>query len=238
MVSDNGGTSPGVPLELFEGIGRAVYEVTSHDPSQVEDCHVPVLFEADSGRTANARATVRAGLAPRSSIFVPSADAPRPRFAAPPASRETTVGVAGCGSTLMFPFVTNQAGFTTGIVITHGSRQALTGGSNEQAGSCDLHYYGATAEGEEVLLIQYSTMIDPGDQLVFTLSGGNPVRNIIGTNQFQGYMMAVCGNPHARGYVFISDGFGGIADLAMGYLAPVVPVGPDGKRLVHAEDLR
>ena len=143
--------------------------------------------------------------------------------------------VAGCDTTLVFPFVTNQAGFTTGIVITNGSRQALAGASGGQAGSCDVHYYGATAEGREVLLIQHSTMIDAGDQLVFTLSGGNSGRNILGTNQFQGYMMAVCGNPRARGYAFISDGFGGIADLGMGYLAPVVRLGSNGKRLAGSE---
>lgn len=238
VVSPSGGGSSGVPVDLSNGLGQAVYEVISHDPAQVEDCHLPVRFEADSGRTASARATFRAGLAPRSSVFVASGDAPQPRFTAPSSGQETVVGFASCGTTLMFPFVTNQAGFTTGIVITPGSRQALTGISHEQAGSCDLHYYGATAEGEEVLLIQHSTMIDPGDQLVFTLSGGNPDRNILGTNQFQGYMMAICGNPDARGYVFISDGFGGIADLAMGYLAPVVPVGSDGKRLVPSEDTR
>lgn len=235
VVSTGGATARSVEVDLLDGVGRAVYEVTEHDPSQLEECHVSMLFEAGTGRTASSRAMVRAGLAPRGSTLPPGAVAPLPRFAAPPASQQVEVGMAGCGTTLMFPFVTNQAGFTTGVVITHGTRQAPSGESSAQAGSCDLHYYGATAEGEEVLLIQHSTTIDPGDQLVFTLSGGNPGRNIIGTNQFQGYLMAVCGNPRAGGYAFISDGFGGIADLAMGYLAPVIPVGPDGKRLVSPE---
>ena len=237
-ISAGGGTVPSVAVDLLDGAGRAVYEVTSHDPAQLEECEIAVLFEASSGRMGTARATVRAGLAPRGSIAVSGTATPQARFAAPPASQETVLGVAGCGTTLLFPFVTNQAGFTTGIVITHGSREALTGVSDERAGSCDLYYYGANAEGAEVLLIQHSTMIDPGDQLVFTLSGGNAERNIIGLDQFQGYMMAVCGNPRARGYAFISDGFGGIADLAMGYLAPLVPVGFDGRRLVSSEDPR
>ena len=227
-----GGPELRVPATVSDGAAQAVYEVLAADPSQVEDCHVPVLFEADSGRAGNARATVTGSLAPRSTVFVASGDAPLPRFAASPRSRAARVDLAGCSTTLLFPFVSNQAGFTTGVVITHGSQQALTGATDEQAGSCDLHYYGSTAEGEEVLLVQHSTLIDPGEQLVFTLSGGNPARNILGTDQFQGYLMATCGYPHARGYVFISDGFGGIADLAMGYLAPVVPLGPDGKRLV------
>ena len=233
-----GGTGSRVSAAVSEGGARVVYEVLSDDPSQVEDCHVPVLFETDSGRAANARATVTAGLAPRSGVFVASDEAPLPRFAAALAGEAARVDFAGCSTTLMFPFVSNQAGFTTGVVITHGSQQALTGIVDEQAGSCDLHYYGSTAEGEGVLLVQHSTPIDPGEQLVFTLSGGNPARNILGTDQFQGYLIATCGYPHARGYVFISDGFGGIADLAMGYLAPVVPRGPDGKRAVLGEEAR
>ena len=233
-----GSVIPDIAVDLVDGAGDAVFEVVSQDPSRVEDCHIPLQFETDSGQRADAHASVRAGFAPRGAVQATSSTAPLNRFAPLAAGRAARVGVSGCDTTLMFPFVTNQAGFTTGIVITHGSRRALTGDSGEQAGSCDLHYYGALPDGEELLLIQYSTMIEPGDQLVFTLSAGNPDRNILGLNQFQGYVMASCRNPDARGYAFISDGFGGIADLAMGYLAPVVPAGPDGRRLVNTEGSR
>jgi len=81
-------------------------------------------------------------------------------------------------------------------------------------------------------------VIDPGEQLVFTFSGGNPARNIISMDQFQGYLIADCGYPGARGYVFMSDGFGGIADLAMGYLAPVIPIDAGGKRVPMGADAR
>ena len=135
----------------------------------------------------------------------------------------------------MFPFVSNQGGFDTGIVITHGSLRSLSGTQAAQAGSCQLHYYGSTAAGEELLLVQHSTPLNPGQQLVFTVSGGNPVQNILGTEQYQGYLIAVCGYPGARGYAFISDGFGAIPDLGMGYIAPVVPVNSEGRRLVPRE---
>ncbi len=229
-------SDPGVPVDITEGTGRAVYEVEAQDPALLEDCHIPIRFDMPSDRTSGLQAWVSAGLAPRGSAAAARAGEPVPRFSAPPRAARAAIDLAAYSTTLLFPFVTNQAGFTTGLVITHGSRQALTGSPEGAAGSCDLHYYGEISEESDVLLVQHSTQIDPGDQLVFTLSGGNPDRNILGTEQFQGYMMALCGFPDARGYAFISDGFGGIADLAMGYLARVVSLGPNGKRVVIARD--
>ncbi len=230
------GSEPTEPLDLLSGRGRAVYEVQSQDSSRVEDCHIPVSFDAGPQRPAQATATVSAGLAPRSTVLVASSEESGARFAKPPRRVQADIDFARCGTTLLYPFVTNQAGFTTSLVITHGSRQALAGRIQGQAGSCDLHYYGADSEGAPILLVQHSTVIEPGEQLVLTLSDGDPERNILGLEQFQGYLMAVCGFPEARGYAFITDGFGGIADLAMGYLAPMVPIGPDGKRVVLGGD--
>ena len=228
-------SEPTVPVQLVSGSGRVVYEVQSDDPARQEDCHVPVRFDAESSRVSRAQARVSAGLAPLSSAHLPDRREPPTRFAEPAPADANGVSFGACGTTLLFPFVTNQAGFSTAVLITHGSRQALARDPAASAASCDLHYYGATPEGQQALLVQYSTVIGPGEQLVFTLSEGNPARNILGTEQFQGYVMAVCGYPDARGYAFISDGFGGIPDLAMGYLAPVIPLSPEGRRLVLGE---
>lgn len=225
------GTGVDVPIRLSDGVGRAVYEVVADDPGQVEDCRIPVLFETPESRVGSARATFAASFAPRSAVPGASSSAPLPRFAPALALADADVNLGACSTRLLFPFVTNQAGFDTGLVITHGSLQALTDTVDEQAGSCDLHFYGVGGDGEDELLVQYTTAIDPGEQLVFTFSGGNTARNIIGMDQFQGYLIADCGYPGARGYVFMSDGFGGIADLAMGYLAPVIPFDAEGRRL-------
>ena len=231
-----GSSGPDAEVGLSGGTGQAVYEVVAEDPAQVEDCHVPVRFAAEAGTDRILHAKIGAGLAPRSPVFIASEWAPVPRFAKTPASRERTVGHASCGSALAFPFVTNQAGFTTGIVITPGSRADLAAaGERQPAGGCDLHYYGLNVDGERVLLVQHSAPIGPGAQLVFTLSGGNPAQNVLGTSQFQGYIMAVCSHADVSGYAFISDGFGGIADLAMGYLAPAVRLGAHGKRRVPGD---
>ncbi len=225
------GTGADMPVLLADGVGRAVYEVVADDPGQVEDCHIPVQFETSDQRVGSARAMFAASFAPRSAVSRAAASAPSPRFAPALALADAEVSLAACSTRLLFPFVTNQAGFDTGLVITHGSLQALTDTVSGQAGSCDLHFYGVGGDGEDELLVQYTTAIDPGEQLVFTFAGGNPARNIIGMDQFQGYLIADCGYPGARGYVFMSDGFGGIADLAMGYLAPVIPFDAEGRRL-------
>ena len=235
VASGSASVGPMLPITLEGGIGQVVFEVLSHAPLKVEDCHVPIRFRADSGRVANARATITAGFVPRSTVRSASSEAPIPRFVPPSSLDETRAGLAACGTTLLFPFVSNQGGFDTGIVITHGSLRSLSGMQTAQAGSCQLHYYGSTAVGEELLLVQHSTPLNPGQQLVFTVSGGNPVQNILGTEQYQGYLMAVCSYPGARGYAFISDGFGAIPDLGMGYIAPDVPVNSEGRRLVPRE---
>ena len=71
-----------VPVTLDGGMGRVVYEVLSHAPLKVEDCHLPVRFGADSGRVANARARITAGFVPRSAVRSASSAAPVPRFRA------------------------------------------------------------------------------------------------------------------------------------------------------------
>lgn len=221
---------PEIPLRLKSGRGRAFYEVLADDTSRVEDCHVPVAVDPGSEKPALAGIRVSAGLAPTGIIPVASPEGAIPRYQAPLAGLPAAIGLARCRTNLLFPFVTSQAGFTTALVITHGSPSGFGGGAEVYAGPCDLHYYGVDSEGTQVLLVQHSTEIEPGEQLVFDLNEGAPDRNILGLEQFQGYLMAVCEYPNARGYAFIADGFGGIADIGMGYLAPVVSIDPDGRR--------
>ncbi len=229
-------SEPSVPVEIATGAGLAVFEVQAQDPALLEDCHVPVRFDIPSGQSSGLRIWVAAGLAPRSVTVVASSSAPVPRFAAPPRSDRRQIDLVPDDTTLLFPFVSNQVGFTTGLVVTHGSREALVGTESGSAGACDLHYYGETSEENDFFLVQHTTELEPGEQIVFTLSGGNLDRNIVGIEEFQGYLMVVCGFPGARGYAFITDGFRGVADLAMGYLARVVSVQTNGKRAVIARE--
>jgi len=110
--------------------------------------------------------------------------------------------VANNATNLLYTFVTNQAGFDTGITISNTSTDPF--GTTAQAGSCTLNFYNGGAPipvntGPIASGATYTTLasvIVPG---------------------FQGYMIAVCPFSYAHGFAFISDL--GARNLAMGYLA-------------------
>ena len=122
-------------------------------------------------------------------------------------------------TTLLFPLVTNQAGFDTGISIANTSADTL--GTKPVAGNCELSYFGnTTGGGAAPAKQQTTTALQGGQTMVFTLSSGG-TNGIVGTPGFQGYMIATCNFPFARGYAFTSDV--GAQKLATGYLAEIVP---------------
>ncbi|MCL4854688.1 MAG: hypothetical protein KJZ78_25285, partial [Bryobacteraceae bacterium] len=144
------------------------------------------------------------------------------------------IRIAACVTNLLFPFVTNQAGFDTGIAITNTSQDPFSS-SNAQGGTCVLNFYGGTtaAPGTNPPA-QTSQAINAGQQLVMSLSaGGNlgagPVAG------FQGYVIAQCNFLYAHGYAFISDV--GAQRLAQGYLALVMGPGGETRGLAAAEAL-
>jgi hypothetical protein len=104
-------------------------------------------------------------------------------------------------------------------------------GTDPQTGSCTIHYHGSTVGGGAAPPDQTSTPIAAGEQLIYTLSGGNAAQNIAGAPEFQGYIIAVCEFQYGHGFAFITDGFGGIASIAQGYLALIIPTDFGGNRI-------
>ena len=104
------------------------------------------------------------------------------------------VEVDDCITTLLFPYVTNMAGYDTGLVITNTSKES---------GSCTIEYSGAD---------------DPDDMMSQPVDGGTQWVKLLSTIAagFQGYITATCEFRDAYGFAFITDGD---ADLAQGYLA-------------------
>jgi hypothetical protein len=101
---------------------------------------------------------------------------------------------------LLFPFVTNQAGFDTGIVISNVSDDPF--GTERQEGTCTIHFYGRTVGGAPAIS-QISGVIHPGEQLLFTLSNGGSYL-MLATPGFQGYLIVEC-RFKAVGVAFVSD---------------------------------
>ena len=216
-----------VRVALREGAGAAVYEVTESISGVVESCRITPSFSwggGDGTQTGTGRVT--AGFAPLSAAAAPRPSAPAPRFDAGAGEARDIVRIDVCSTHLLFPFVTNRAGFSTGVVIANTSRDAF--GTKPQAGACAIDYYGGFSEGAPPPS-QRSAIVSPGGHLVFTLSAGNEEHSIAPAPDFQGYLVARCDFRYAHGAVLVSDSTGGAPSVMYGYLALVVPhrPGPD-----------
>lgn len=232
-------TSGSTTVTLSSGFGQAVYEVHDSNPFVVEKVTIDlgVSWESDTTNDLPAigNGQVSVSFAPISTIATASASAPEPRFVDTSGDPKTFVSILRCTTTLLFPFVTNQAGFDTGMAISNTSEDWL--GTDPQRGACTIHYHGSTTGGGAAPSDQTSTVLEGGEQLIFTLSGGNPAQGIAGGPEFQGYIIAVCDFQYAHGFAFITDGFGGVPALAQGYLALVIPVTPDEGRIAGVPGL-
>jgi hypothetical protein len=209
------------PVPVSGGVGVAVWEVVDTDPNQVEsvDVGVVIAYRANPPAGLPALGTMKASasFAPISTLNTQQGMAvPIPRFRDTGTARNLVV-INPCQTNLLFPFVTNQAGFDTGIAIANTSRDPF--GTVTQSGACTLNYYGAGPGGAAAPSPQTSSVIAAGDVAVFTLSAGG-THGITATPGFQGYIIAQCRFQYAHGFAFISDL--GAAKLSHGYLALVM----------------
>jgi hypothetical protein len=125
----------------------------------------------------------------------------------------------------LFPFITNQVGFDTGMAIMNTSTDPF--GTKPQSGICQLNFYGQNAPA------MYPTAIIPSGNS-WTPAVGAWMASTIAPN-FEGYMIAVCNFQMAHGYSFVSDL--GAQKLAHGSLALVLPGGSSSRPATNPEQL-
>jgi hypothetical protein len=122
--------------------------------------------------------------------------------------------ISNCQTTLLFPFVTNQVGFDTGIALSNTSTDnlGLAGKSlaAAQSGTCNLFFYGPTAPTP-------ATVPDPQGSLAAGNSHAFQLSAVAAG--YQGYMIANCPFVYARGFAFITFGLTTNTGVAEGYLA-------------------
>jgi hypothetical protein len=117
-------------------------------------------------------------------------------------------GTAGCVTNLLFPFLTNQAGFDTGVSIAATGTDPFS--TNVAGGTCTMNLFGANAPTTAP-----SLTIPAGGENHTTISAIAP--------NFQGYGIAVCNFTYAHAYAFITDGFMGPGrGLSEGYVALII----------------
>ena len=212
-----------VQVALSGGSGSMTYEVdgTSHGGDGDDNCDIPIAFVWTSGVELGS-GTVSADFAPLSSAAAAHVDAVIPRFVASGSAIEA-IAVGECSTTLLFPFVTNQADYDTGIVISNTSQDTF--GTTESAGSCEVSFHGSMLGGGAAPDSYTSDSIAAGEHLFVQLSSE--------AAGFQGYLMARCDFQFAHGAAFLTNGFGaGVPTLGQGYLALVVPVEHGNRSMV------
>jgi hypothetical protein len=163
--------------------------------------YIAYVSNTTSNLPALGKSTVNGTLAPVRSVTTASNSAPVPRFV-DTSSAADLFTVNACVTNILFPFVTNQAGFDTGLVISNTSLDPYLTGT--QAGACEIYYYGQTTGGGSAPATQTSTTVAAGSQLVWTLSGGG-TNNVTATPGFQGYIISRCYFQYGHGFAFMSD---------------------------------
>jgi len=226
----SGGGVGGLPegdnsdVVLNAGFGQAVYEVTDTDPFTISTVAVPLWSRWDSDllneTPAVGASQVAISLGPLSTDFESDDTAPVPRFLDASGDPAAIFEIRSCKTTLLFPFVSNQAGKDTRIVVSNAS--GIVAGSGPDSDSCTIHYHGELTGGGAAPVDQTSSDIASGDQLDFTLSAGNVGQMIPGSTEFEGYAMAVCDFAGASGRAIIRSGFPGIPQNVVEQDAEVV----------------
>ena len=126
-------------VPIFGGSGVAVWEATATEPLAVQKIEFGYLV-AYAANTPNnlpaiGSATANGMFAPISTVTKASYFAPVPRFA-DTSSAKTVFKVQQCATNLLFPFVSNQAGFDTGMVIANTSKDPWD--HDLETGTCEI----------------------------------------------------------------------------------------------------
>lgn len=218
----------------------AIYEVRAADYTAIGSFTLtPIVnFAANSITVPAGPITVAVSYAPSPATNGASLASPIPTI---PyfANTSTTLNAStfsACQTTLLFPFVTNQSGFETGIAIANTGLDYLnptaknTSMASGQAGACTINFYGSTGAENSTgstgatpitapnfpsATNKPTTTIIPGSTHADTLT------NVYG-GPFQGYAIAVCPFLYARGFAFISYGLTQSNGVVEGYLADVI----------------
>jgi hypothetical protein len=171
------------------------------------------------------QATVAGGYAPAVGPTGASSSAPVPRFV-DTGEDQPYFEIISCATNLLWPYVTNQAGFDTGMVISNTSMDPF--GTVGQTGACTINYYG-NSDGDAPPASQTTPDIGPGGYAIWSLYNGGGVKNygealggmdIAATQGFEGYVIAQCAFQYAHGYAFVSDL--GASKVAQGYVALIL----------------
>jgi hypothetical protein len=214
------GSNTTAQVPITNNTGTAVWEVVNTNPNFNETISFAVFLSYTANVSQSSPAigtsTVNLSYAPTATSGAASATLTIPRFVPDSSAARTLFGIILCRTILLYPFVTNQGGFDTGLTVANTSQDPFTVGGNvtaAQAGSCNFTWYGGTTQ---------SPTTPPTPSNTGSIAGGTVWAGLASNlvPAFQGYAFAVCNFQYAHGFAFVSDI--GARNLAMGYLAVVI----------------
>ncbi len=224
LTSNPGAFSPLTPdstadngLKLVGPSGEAVWEIMDTDTGNSETVAFGVVVAFTSNpQPAAGTISVSGSFAPASTVTFASPSESVPRFSIPsPPVLNTAFTLNACHTTLLFQFLTNQAGFDTGVAISNTTKDTIN--TQPQTGRCVATFFPTPASSSpQYPPLNTNGSLAAGEQWTFNISSQRP--------GFQGYMIVGCDFQFAHGYAFISD-FGS-QKLAQGYQAFVLPERP------------
>jgi len=221
-IAISGGT--GTAVYEYRGVAGTPAAVGTSDGTQ-EAYAVPVSYVAAAGAL-----TAPAGAVTATVSFAPIGAASNvPNFVS--GTSTTTVNgntFIACSTTILFPYVTNQAGFESGIAIANASVDLLgtptaagapTSSLTGQSGTCKFTFFGNATAASNPAAFTTSAAVAPGTTWTGTLT------SIVGgtAGNFGGYMIVTCNFQFAHGFTYITYNIGQSSGMAMGYTALVIP---------------
>jgi hypothetical protein len=233
--TQSGFTIPTAPVTLSNGAGMAVWEVMTSNPFVVQTVEVGISVAYVANTSNNlpgiGSASVAGSFAPLSTVTTASTANNQPRFADTSSAR-TLFNINACSTNILFPFLTNQVGFDSGVAIANTSTDPF--GTAPQSGACKMNYYGETTGGGAAPAAQTSAVIPSGKTLTATLSSGGNY-GVAATPGFQGYVIAQCAFQYGHGFAYISDV--GANRIAEAYLALIMDSALETRTGVFSETL-
>jgi len=196
-------------VTLASGSGSVVFDLTAEDANNLDQFNIPVFVVTTANSVPGSATPFTTSVS-----FAPVGGTAIPNFVVGSSTTALTGATFNiCSTSLLFPFVTNQLGFDTGIAISNTSSDPFgTNGATAQAGTCSLNFYGSGAPSPANVT---TPNVPTGTTYTQVLSGV--------AAGFQGYLIAQCNFQYAHGFAFITDGVGVNGGLSQGYLAGIIP---------------
>ena len=250
VTAQGAGGIGGMPAITVTGVTTVteVYEVLWSDPGANETLHIPAAVAYVAGVPTYLNPpmplTAVASLAPISATALgnkpeigafTTGDFTYPRFTPGTTAPIAAFYLTGCQCDLLFPYLTNQNGYTTGLAIANTSVDPY--GTTPQQGYISLYFYpdanaptvgGATSPVGTPIVQTTANKVLGSDEFLMVLGlmssyGVNGTETTDATmpgsalTNFSGYMIAITGFQYCHGFAYITNG-----TQADGYLALVL----------------